>query len=188
MGAAVEALNPPKGRCLAPIKLPGDPPFAGASFPLRPAHVPSSASLSQSTDSLMWISDLILMASTYSQPIAPSYPHASINESGFQFLKPPPSGVSLFGCAARFNLSAMDVPASMDGRRFQAPPAVGQPLPNACAAELLKDGEIFDSDDDDLPSMRQILAPPKQVIKVVDLTRDNDGDSEGDDGNHTEVS
>jgi hypothetical protein len=86
------------------------------------------------------------------------------------------------------------VPASTSGRRFQAPPAIGQPLPTACAAELWDDGEIFDSnddnddDDDDLPSVGQILAPPKQVIKVVDLTRNDDGDSEGDDGNHTEVS
>jgi hypothetical protein len=59
------------------------------------------------------------MASICSQPIAYSYPHASIVESGFQFLKPPPSSdASIFGCAARFNLSAMDVPASMNGRRF----------------------------------------------------------------------
>jgi hypothetical protein len=55
-----------KGRCLVPIKLPGDPPFAGASFSSPSAHVPSSASLSQSTHSLVWISDLILMASTCS--------------------------------------------------------------------------------------------------------------------------
>ena len=87
------------------------------------------------------------------------------------------------------------MPASTSGRRFQAPPAVGQPLPTACAAELWDDREIFDfnddnddDDDDDLPSVGQNLAPPKQVIKVVDLTRDDDGDSEGDDGNHTEVS
>jgi len=48
------------------------------------------------------------------------------------------------------------------GRHFQAPPAVGQSLPPACAAELSEDGEIFDSDADDddadLPSLRQILA------------------------------
>jgi hypothetical protein len=84
----------------------------------------------------------------------------------------------------------MDVPALTSGRRFQAPPAVGW-LPTACAAELSEDGEIFDSDDDDdndIPSVRQTLAPPKQVIEVVNLTRDDDGDSEGDDGNHTEVS
>jgi hypothetical protein len=134
------------------------------------------------------------MASTCSQPIAHSYPHASIVESGFQFSKPPPSSdASIFGCAARFSLSAMDVPASMNGRRFQAPPAVGQPLPPACAAELSEDGEIFNSDDDDavdddLPSVRRILASPRPAIEVVDLTGDDDGDSEGDDGNHTEVS
>jgi hypothetical protein len=130
------------------------------------------------------------MASTCSQPIAHSYPHASIVESGFQFSKPPPSSnTSIFGCTARFNLSAMDVPASMNGRRFQAPPAVGQPLPPACAAELSEDGEIFDSDDDndDLPSVRQILASPRREIKVIDLTRDDNSDSEGDNSNHTEV-
>jgi hypothetical protein len=119
------------------------------------------------------------MASTCPQPIARSYPHASIMELGFQFSKPPsPADASIFGCAARFNLSAMDVPV------FQAPPAVGQPLPPACAAELSEDREIFDSDsgDDDLPSVRQILTSPKQVIN---LTGDDDGDSEDDD---TEVS
>jgi hypothetical protein len=125
----------------------------------------------------MWISSLILMASTYSQPIAHSYPHASTANPSFQFSKPPSSYVSLFGCAARLNPSAMDVPASMDGRGFQAPPAVGQPLPPACAAELSEDGEILssdddDDDDDDLPSFKKILAQSKQVI---DLTHDNDG-------------
>jgi hypothetical protein len=62
--------------------------------------------------------------------------------------------------------------------------------PSACAAELSEDGEIFDSDDaddDDLPSLRQILASPKRAIEVIDLTCDDDGDSEGDDGSHTEV-
>ena len=61
----------------------------------------------------------------------------------------------------------------MNGRRFQASPAVGQSLPPACVAEPSEDGEIFDSDDDDLPSVRRILASSKQVI---DLTRDDDGD------------
>ena len=134
----------------------------------------------------MWISNLISMATCF-QTIARGYPHSSTVELGFQFSNPPSSSdASLFGCAARFNLSAMDVPASMDGRRFQASSAVGQPLPPACAAEPSEDGEIFDSaDDDDLLSVRRILASSKQVI---DLTRDDDGDSEGDDGNHTEVS
>jgi hypothetical protein len=130
------------------------------------------------------------MASICSQPITHSYPHTFIVESGFQFLKPPPSSdASLFGCAAHFNLSATDVLASMNSRCFQAPPAVGQPLPSACPAELSEDGEIFGSDDDDdLPSVRQILALSKRVIEVVDLTCDDNGDSEGDDSNHTEVS
>jgi hypothetical protein len=84
----------------------------------------------------------------------------------------------------------MDVPASMNGRRFQALPAVDQPLLSACAAEFSEDGEIFDSDaadDDDLPSVRQILASLKRAIEVIDLTCYDDGDSEGDDGSYTEV-
>jgi hypothetical protein len=56
-------------------------------------------------------------------------------------------------------------------------------LATARAAELSEDGEIFDSDDDgDLPTLRQILGSPKQVIEVIDLTCDGDGGSEGDDG------
>jgi hypothetical protein len=193
-----------------PIKLPGDSPFAGASFSLRPAHVLSSASLSQSTHFLVWVNDLILMASTCSQSIAHIYPHSSTVKPSFRFSNPLSSlDMSLFGCAARLNLSAMDVPASMNGRRFQASPAVGQPLPPACVAEPSEDGEIFDSYDDDLPSVRRILASSKQVIdltrdddgdppsvkqilalskQVIDLTCDDDGDSKSDDGNHTEIS
>ena len=79
-----------KDRLLVPIKLQAIPPSLEHLFS-RLAYVPSSASLSQSTHSLVWISDLISMASTCSQPIAHSYPHASIVESGFQFSKPPPS-------------------------------------------------------------------------------------------------
>jgi hypothetical protein len=126
------------------------------------------------------------MASTCSQSIAHIYPHSSTVKPSFQFSNSlSSSDTSLFGCAARLNLSAMDVPASMNGRRFQASPAVGQPLPPACVAEPSEDGEIFDSDDDDLPSVRRILASSKQVI---DLTCDDDGDSKSDDGNHTEIS
>jgi hypothetical protein len=92
------------------------------------------------------------MASTCSQPIAHSYPHTSIVELGFQFSKPPPS---------------------MNGRHFQAPPAVGQSLPPACAAELSEDGEIFDSyDDDNLSSPSRIRTPPEPLKRVIDLTRD----------------
>ena len=84
--------------------------------------------------------------------------------------------------------------AVTDSGRFRAPPAVDQPIPSACAAELSEDGEIVDSDDDDdddLLSVRQILALSTRVIEMADLTCDDDGDSEGDsegdDGNHTEV-
>jgi hypothetical protein len=163
-----------------PIKLPGDPPSDWSIFFLA---LSSCALLRFS-----FASDLISMASTCSQPIAHSYSHASIVESGFQFSKPPlSSDASMFGCAARFDLSAMDVPASMNGRRCEAPRAVGRFLSSGCTADLSEDGEISDSDDD-LPSVRQILASPKRVIEVIDLTYDDDGDSEGDDGNYTEVS
>ena len=76
----------------------------------------------------------------------------------------------------------------MNGRRFQTPSAGGQPLLPACAAELSEDGEIFDSNDDDLPSVKEILASPRRVTEVIDLTCDDDGDSEDDNGNHIEVS
>jgi hypothetical protein len=126
LGAAVEGSNIPKRHYFVPIKFLGDPPLAEASFSSRSVHMPFSASLSQSTHSLVWISDLVSMASTCSQPIAYSYPHISIIESGFQFLRPlPSSDASLFGCAAHFNLSTTDVPASMNSRCFQASPAVG---------------------------------------------------------------
>jgi len=130
------------------------------------------------------------MASICSQPITHSYPHASTVKPSFQLSKyPSSSDASLFGCAARFNLSTMDVPASMNDGPFRAPLAIGQPLSPARAAEPSEDGEIFDSDDDgDLPTLRQILGSPKQVIEVIDLTCDGDSDSEGDDGNHIEIS
>ena len=55
-------------------------------------------------------------------------------------------------------------------------------------AQLSEDGEIFDSenDDDDLPSVKQILASSKRAKWVVDLTGD-DGDDR-DDGDFTKVS
>jgi hypothetical protein len=146
LGASVEGLNPPKRPLPCVYKAPGRSPLCWSIFFLAS----SSCALLRFSFAI-YPFPLISMASTCSQPITHSYPHASIVESGFQFSKPPPSDASIFGCAARFNLSAMDVPASMNGRRFQAPPAVGQPLPPACAAELSEDGEIFDSDDDDLP-------------------------------------
>jgi hypothetical protein len=101
------------------------------------------------------------MASTCCQPIAHSTPHRSTVKLGFQFSKPPtPLDASRLGCAARFNLSTIDLQPSINGRRFQASPAVGQLLPSARMVDLLVDGEILDSDndDDDLPSVKQILA------------------------------
>ena len=101
------------------------------------------------------------MDSTYCQQIAHSYTHNSVAELGFQFPTPPnPSDALVLGCAARFNLSAMDTSASVNDLRSQVPPAVGQGLPSARTANPSEDGEIFDSDDDDLPSLGQILARP----------------------------
>jgi hypothetical protein len=76
----------------------------------------------------------------------------------------------MFGCAARFDLSA----PPMNGRRFQAPPTVGQLLPSARTANLSEDGETLNSDDDaddddDLPSVKQILASLKRARRVIDL-------------------
>jgi hypothetical protein len=83
----------------------------------------------------------------------------------------------------------MDVPALMYGRRFQAPPVIGQLLSPTYAAELSEDGEIFNSDDDDnLPSVRQILAFLRRVIKVINLTYNDNSDNKGDNNSYTEVS
>jgi hypothetical protein len=88
----------------------------------------------------------------------------------------------MFGYAARFDLSA-----PMNGR-FQAPPAVSQLLPSARTADLSEDGETLDSDDDGLPSVKQILASSKRAKRVIDLTGDDDDYGEGGDGDFTEVS
>ena len=109
------------------------------------------------------------MASTRCQPIIHSYPYAFTMESGFQPSKPPTSSdTSRLGCAVRFNLSAMDLPVSMNGR-FQVS-AAGQLLPSARTTDVSKNREIFDSssDDNNLPSVKQ--------------TGDDDDDREGDDG------
>jgi len=74
------------------------------------------------------------------------------------------------------------------GRRFQAPPAVNQLFPSARTADLLEDGETLDSDDDSLPSVKQMPASSKRAKRAIDLTGDDDGDGEGGDGNFTEVS
>ena len=55
--------------------------------------------------------------------------------------------------------------------------------PNSRRTEKSFDSDAdADDDDADLPSLRQILASPKRVIEVIDLTCDGDGGSEGDDG------
>ena len=107
----------------------------------------------------MWIGDLISMASTCFQPIAHGTPYRSVVELGFQSSKlPNPSDTSVLGCAARINLSTMDLLPSMNAVGFKRPRAVGKLLPSARTADLSEDGEIFDSGDDDLPSLRQISA------------------------------
>ena len=78
----------------------------------------------------------------------------------------------------------------MNGR-FQMPPAASRLLPSARTADLSKDREIFDSDNDDdndLPSVKQILASSKWPKHVIDLTGDDDDDRESDDGDFIEVS
>jgi hypothetical protein len=120
------------------------------------------------------------MASTCCQPIT----HSSTDASVVTFSKLlPPYDTSMFGCAARFDLSA-----PMNGRRFQAPPAVGQLLPSARTADLPEDGEPLDSDDDGLPSVKQILAFSKRAKRVIDLIGDDDDEGEDGDGDFTEVS
>ena len=73
----------------------------------------------------------------------------------------------------------MDLPVSMNGR-FQVP-AAGQLLLSARTAGLSKYREIFDSDDDDndLPSVKQLLASSGRQKQVIDLTGDDDDDREG---------
>jgi hypothetical protein len=57
-------------------------------------------------------------------------------------------------------------------------------------ADLSKDRENFDSDNDDndLPFVEQILASLKRLKQVIDLTGDDDDDRGGDDGDFIEVS
>jgi hypothetical protein len=54
---------------------------------------------------------------------------------------------------------------------FRPPPAVGESLPSARTADLSEDGEALDSDDDDddLRSVKQILASSKRAKRVIDL-------------------
>jgi hypothetical protein len=70
------------------------------------------------------------------------------------------------------------------------PLAASQLLSSARTADLSKDREIFNSDDDDdndLPFVKQILAFLKWPKHVIDLTGDDDDDRESDDGEFIEV-
>jgi hypothetical protein len=96
----------------------------------------------------------------------------------------PPYDASIFGCAARFDLST----PPMNSHRFQAPPVVGQLLPSARTADLSEDGKPLDSDNNSLPSVKQILASSKRAKRVIDLTGNYDNDGEGGDDDFTEVS
>ena len=125
------------------------------------------------------------MASTCYQPIADSYPFKPNFNLDFQLSKPPAfSDATALGCAARFNHPPANMPGGMRDRRFRGPPAAGQSLSSGCTADPSEEAEISDSDDHDLPSVRDIIARSKSTI---DLTLNDDDDSTGDE-NTIEVS
>jgi hypothetical protein len=110
-------------------------------------------------------------------------------KSGFQSLKPLTSLDTLrLGYTARFNLSAMDLPVSINDR-FQVPLAVGQLLLSARTADLLKDGEIFNfnDDDNDLLFMKQIVIFLKWAKLMINFIGDDDDNREDDDGDFIKV-
>jgi hypothetical protein len=119
------------------------------------------------------------MASTCCQPIVNNRPYKHILNLDFQLPKSPASSeATVFGCAARFNLSPVDTPGLMHKHRFQGLPAAGQSLSSSCTADSQEEAEVSDSDDDDLPSVRKIIA---RSMAIIDLTLDDDdGDSNGD--------
>ena|SRR2546423_6014486 len=107
----------------------------------------------------------------------------------FQCLKPPaPSDAIALGCAARFNLSTVDQAAMMDGYRFRGAPVIDRFFSPGYKVNLSENREISDSDDDSLPSVREILARLEQK-EVIDLTADDDdGGVDGDEEDVIEVS
>ena len=126
------------------------------------------------------------MASTCYQPIADSYPYKSILNLDFQLPKPPaPSDAIALGCA-RFNLSPVNTPCLMHDRRFQGLSVIGRSLSSGCTADPEEEAAMSDSDDDDLPSVRKIIARSRSII---DLTlNDDDDDDNASDKNTIEVS
>jgi hypothetical protein len=110
------------------------------------------------------------MASTCCQPPAAIPPTFNLD---FQLSKPPASSdATALGCAARFNLSPVNIPGLMHDRRFQGHSTAGQSLSSGYTADP-SEAEISDSDDD-LPSVREIIARSKPII---DLTLDDDDDN-----------
>jgi hypothetical protein len=119
------------------------------------------------------------MAFTCYQPIADSYPSKPISNLDFQLSMPlASSDATALGCAARFNLSPVNIPCLVHDRRFQGVSTAGRSLSSGCTADPSEEAEISDFDDDDgLPSVREIIAPSKPKI---DLTLDDNDDSAGD--------
>ena len=125
------------------------------------------------------------MASTCCQ-LPTAIPYKPIFNLDFQLSKPPASSdATALGCAARFNLSPVNIPGLMHDRRFQGHLAAGQSLSSGCTAGPSEEAEMSDSDDDDLPSVREIIARSKSTI---DLTLDDDGDDSAGDENAIGVS
>src|SRR5277367_4836860 len=114
------------------------------------------------------------MASTCFQPIVDSYPY----NLDFQLLKPPaPSDAIALGCAARFDLSPVNTPCLIHDLRFQGLPIAGQSLSFSYTAALWEEAEMSDSDDDNLSSVRKIIARSRSIIN---LTLHDDDDSVSD--------
>jgi hypothetical protein len=71
--------------------------------------------------------------------------------------------------------SPTNTPGLMNNRRFQGLSAASRSLLSGCPVDPSEEAETCNSDDDDLPSVEEIIARSKQVI---DLTLDNNDDSD----------
>jgi hypothetical protein len=69
------------------------------------------------------------------------------------------------------------------------PLAAGQLLLSAYTADLSKDKEIFNSDDDDndLPFIKQILASLKRLKQIINFINDDDDGRESDNDDFIEI-